>query len=66
VVRWRSIFVLLVGLGIVTLGGVWLALPETAASRQAARSGRMLGSYLRLLRSPVFCGYMFGGAFTTP
>jgi DHA1 family bicyclomycin/chloramphenicol resistance-like MFS transporter len=62
---WRSIFVLLVGLGIVTLGGVWLALPETAASRQAARSGRMLGSYLRLLHSPVFCGYMFGGAFTS-
>jgi DHA1 family bicyclomycin/chloramphenicol resistance-like MFS transporter len=62
---WRSIFVLLVGLGIVTRGGVWLALPETAASRQAARSGRMLGSYLRLLHSPVFCGYMFGGAFTS-
>jgi len=55
---WRSIFVLLVGLGIVTLGGVWLALPETAASRRISRSGRMLGSYLRLLRSPVFCGYM--------
>jgi MFS transporter, DHA1 family, multidrug resistance protein len=62
---WRSIFVLLVGLGIVTLGGVWLALPETAASRRASRSGRMLRSYVRLLRSPVFCGYMFGGAFTS-
>jgi len=62
---WRSIFVLLAGLGIVTLGGVWLALPETAASAMSSRSGRMMGSYLRLLRSPAFCGYMFGGALTS-
>jgi MFS transporter, DHA1 family, multidrug resistance protein len=55
----------LVGLGIVTLGGVWLALPETAASRGIVGSGRMLGSYLSLLRSRSFLGYMFGGAFTS-
>ncbi len=59
---WRSIFVLLVVLGVVTLGGVVLALPETAASRG---SGRMLAGYLRLLRSRTFCGYMLGGAFTS-
>lgn len=59
---WRSIFVMLVALGAVTLTGVILLLPETAASRG---SGRMLGSYIRLLRSRVFCGYMFGGAFTS-
>jgi len=59
---WRSIFLLLVTLGIVTLGGVVLALPETAATRG---SGRMLGSYLHLLRSRTFCGYMLGGAFTS-
>ncbi len=58
---WRSIFVLLVALGLVTLAGVLLALPETASRG----SGRMLGSYLRLLRSRKFCGYMFGGAFTS-
>jgi DHA1 family bicyclomycin/chloramphenicol resistance-like MFS transporter len=62
---WRSIFVALVVLGVVTLGGVWLALPETAASRGIAGSGRMLGSYLALLRSRSFRGYMFGGAFTS-
>lgn len=59
---WRSIFFLLVALGIVTLSGVVLALPETTARH---RSGRMLGSYLRLLGSRTFCGYMFGGAFTS-
>jgi MFS transporter, DHA1 family, multidrug resistance protein len=62
---WRSIFVALVALGIVTLGGVWSALPETAASRGIAGSGRMLGSYLALLRSRSFRDYMFGGAFTS-
>ena len=60
---WRSIFALLVALGIVTLGGVILVLPETAGGR--GRPGRMLTSYLRLLRSRAFCGYMFGGAFTS-
>jgi hypothetical protein len=60
---WRSIFVALVVLGLVTLAGVWLTLPETAASRGIAGSGRMLGSYLILLRSRAFRGYMFGGAF---
>jgi DHA1 family bicyclomycin/chloramphenicol resistance-like MFS transporter len=60
---WRSIFVALVALGLVTFGGVWLALPETAASRGIVGSGRMLGSYLSLLGSRSFRGYMFGGAF---
>jgi DHA1 family bicyclomycin/chloramphenicol resistance-like MFS transporter len=59
---WRSIFAMLVALGAVTLAGVVLALPETAAARGRAR---MLASYLRLLRSPTFCGYMFGGALTS-
>jgi MFS transporter, DHA1 family, multidrug resistance protein len=62
---WRAIFAALVGFGLVTLGGVLLLLPETAASRGRAGSGRMLGSYLRLLGSRTFCGYMFGGAFTS-
>jgi MFS transporter, DHA1 family, multidrug resistance protein len=60
---WRSIFAALVVLGLVTLAGVWLTLPETAASRGITGSGRMLGSYLILLRSRAFRGYMFGGAF---
>jgi DHA1 family bicyclomycin/chloramphenicol resistance-like MFS transporter len=59
---WPSIFVMLVALGLVTLAGVVSALPETAASRG---SGRMLRGYPRLLRSRTFCGYLFGGAFTS-
>jgi MFS transporter, DHA1 family, multidrug resistance protein len=59
---WRSIFFLLVALGIVTFIGVVLLLPETAKQH---RSRRMLGSYLRLLGSRRFCGYMFGGALTS-
>ena len=59
---WRSIFFLLVALGIVTFIGVVLLLPETAEQH---RSRRMLGSYLRLLGSRRFCGYMFGGALTS-
>ena len=59
---WRSIFVMLVALGLVTLAGVILAMPETTAAR---RSGRMLRGYPQLLRSRTFCGYLFGGAFTS-
>jgi DHA1 family bicyclomycin/chloramphenicol resistance-like MFS transporter len=59
---WRSIFVMLVALGLVTLAGVVLAMPETTAAR---RSGRMLRGYPQLLRSRTFCGYLFGGAFTS-
>jgi MFS transporter, DHA1 family, multidrug resistance protein len=53
----------LVALGVVTLGGVWLALPETAASRVIAGSSGMLGSYLSLLRSRSFRGAFTGTSF---
>ena len=59
---WRSIFVMLVALALVTLAGVLLALPETAALRG---SGRVFRGYPQLLRSRAFCGYLFGGAFTS-
>ena len=52
---WRSIFVMLVALGLVTLTRVIFPLPETAASRG---SGRMLRAYPQLLRSRTFCGYL--------
>jgi DHA1 family bicyclomycin/chloramphenicol resistance-like MFS transporter len=48
---WRSIFVMLVALGLVTLAGVVLAMPETTAARP---SGRMLRGYPQLLRSRTF------------
>jgi predicted MFS family arabinose efflux permease len=62
---WRSMVAALVALSVVTLGGKWLDLYETTASRGMAGSGRMLGSYLFLLCSRSFCGYVFGGAFTS-
>ncbi|MBN9559256.1 MAG: multidrug effflux MFS transporter [Alphaproteobacteria bacterium] len=61
---WRSIFAALFVFGVVTLIGTLFSLPETAGSRGSS-SGRMLGSYLRLLRTPAFRGYMIGGALTT-
>jgi len=61
---WRSIFAALFVFGMVTLIGTLFSLPETARSRGAG-SGRMLGSYMRLLRTPAFRGYMIGGALTT-
>ncbi len=61
---WRSIFAALVALGLVTLVATLLSLPETAGSRGSA-SGRMLSSYMRLLRTPALRGYMIGGALTT-
>ncbi len=61
---WRSIFALLVVLGVVTLVAALLSLPETATSRGAG-SGNMLRSYGRLLRSVPFTSLMVGGACTT-
>jgi DHA1 family bicyclomycin/chloramphenicol resistance-like MFS transporter len=61
---WRSIFAALFVFGMVTLIGTLFSLPETARSRGSG-SGRMLGSYMRLLRTPAFRGYMIGGALTT-
>src|SRR5580692_8335263 len=53
---------MLVALGMVPFAGGVLAMPETTAAR---RSGRMLRGYPQLLRSRTFCGYLFGGAFTS-
>jgi hypothetical protein len=55
----------LVALGVLTLGDVRLDLPDTAALRGTAGSGRILGSDRGLLRSRSFCGYIFRGAFTS-
>ncbi len=61
---WRSIFVLLVAIGVFTLIAALLSLPETAASRGTSQA-RMLPSYARLLRLPAFRNLMLGGAFTS-
>jgi DHA1 family bicyclomycin/chloramphenicol resistance-like MFS transporter len=61
---WRSVFVLLVAIGLFTLIAALLSLPETAASRGSA-TGRMLPSYARLMRMPAFRGFMIGGTFNS-
>jgi hypothetical protein len=49
---------MLVALGLVTVAGVVLTLPETAASRG---SGHLLRGYPQLLRSRTFCGSLLSG-----
>lgn len=61
---WRAIFAALASLGAVTLAAALTKLPETAASR-GVHAERMVHSYVRLLGSRVFRGYMIGGAFTS-
>ncbi len=61
---WRAIFAFvgLIGVGVLAL--VLLRLAETN-SRPASHPGveGMLEGFAMLLRSPVFCGYAFSGAF---
>ena len=61
---WRAIFAFvgLIGVGVLAL--VLLRLAETH-SRPASHPGveGMLEGFAMLLRSPVFCGYAFSGAF---
>jgi DHA1 family bicyclomycin/chloramphenicol resistance-like MFS transporter len=62
---WRSIFVVLCGLGIVNLLLTWKLVPETGA-RNAETSVRTLcRDYLGLATSPSFVGYAIGGGCAT-
>lgn len=56
---WRSVFVVLVGLGGVLAAGYALLLPETNAQRDpnALRAGRMAGNYRVLWTTPIFAGH---------
>lgn len=62
---WRSIFVLLCGLGIINVLLAWRLLPETRGPPPLAGGGSLLGKYGRLLRSPAFLGYSIGGGCAT-
>ena len=62
---WRSIFVLLAGLGVANLLLAWRLLPETAIIGRAIDTAGLLRNYLRLLRSPAFLGYSVGGGCAT-
>jgi len=61
---WRSIFVALVGMGVVGIGTVWLLLPETLAVRakESVSVSSMLASYRIIGRNKAFLAYLGLGA----
>ncbi|WP_297831848.1 multidrug effflux MFS transporter, partial [Pseudomonas sp.] len=62
---WRAIFLVLAGLGAVTLlCTVWL-LPETSTPSGQVSVRALCRDYSQLLRSPVFLGFAVGGACMT-
>ena len=61
---WRSIFVLLVALGISNMLFTWRLLPETGKPGEQG-SAALLRNYLHLLKSPAFLGYAIGGGCAT-
>ena len=63
---WRAIFVLMGGIGAITLLVSLLTLPETNRSRTMLPGWRpMLDTHLRLLRMPSFRGNAIGGCCIT-
>lgn len=61
---WRSVFVASGLFGVLVLAAAMARLPETLPVGARRQGGaRMLGSFAVLLRSPVFCGFAFQGAF---
>lgn len=62
---WRSIFVVLGCMGLVTLLFSWRHLPETSRPSGEVSLKALLRDYSRLLRLPSFVGYALGGGCTT-
>ena len=63
---WRASYVLLAVIGAATTLASVVLLPETNRSRVSGASiSSAFLAYVRLLRSPVFCGYAIGGACST-
>ncbi|MDH3595360.1 MAG: multidrug effflux MFS transporter [Rhodospirillales bacterium] len=62
---WRANFLVLASFGASCLLAVFLLLPETNPSRDAAatRGAQMLRNYLTLARDPAYVGYVLVGAF---
>ncbi|HVY98564.1 MAG TPA: multidrug effflux MFS transporter [Dongiaceae bacterium] len=61
---WRSIFVLLVALGVSNMLFTWRLLPETGRPGEQGTAA-LLRNYLHLLKSPAFLGYAVGGGCAT-
>lgn len=63
---WRSIFLVLCGLGVVNFLFAWKMLPETGRPGPARPGSATLAqNYLKLIRSPAFIGYSIGGGCAT-
>lgn len=62
---WRSIFVVLALLGLVTLVFTWRKLPETAKPGGTLNVKSLARDYGSLLGSRQFLGFAFGGACST-
>jgi MFS transporter, DHA1 family, multidrug resistance protein len=62
---WRSIFVLLSGLGVANLLFALRLLPETRPSASNISAASLARDYWGLLRSPAFLGYSIGGGCAT-
>jgi DHA1 family bicyclomycin/chloramphenicol resistance-like MFS transporter len=62
---WRSIFVLLAGLGVLNLAFTLWLLRETRSDTAAAHTPELARNYGRLLRSPAFLGFALGGGCAT-
>ncbi|MBU0725534.1 MAG: multidrug effflux MFS transporter [Alphaproteobacteria bacterium] len=63
---WQANFWVLTGFGVMTLLGIYFLLDETNAWRdpQALRIGALISNYGRLLRDPVYIGYVLTIAFS--
>jgi DHA1 family bicyclomycin/chloramphenicol resistance-like MFS transporter len=64
-VSWRGAYALLALFGGLTLLVCAVLLPETLAPQAETRTGSMISSYVRLLRSSGFLGFSLGGACST-
>lgn len=64
-VGWRSIFLLLVILGVANLLFVWLLLSETGGKGLSSNFSTLARHYRQLIGSPAFLGYSIGGGCAT-
>lgn len=62
---WRFIFVLLTGIGALTLLFTWRLLPQTNVPTGAVNAAAFVRDYRELLRSRTFMGFAIGGACAT-
>jgi DHA1 family bicyclomycin/chloramphenicol resistance-like MFS transporter len=62
---WRSIFLVLGGLGILNILCAWRLLPETGGPAANHDAQTVLRHYRQLITSPAFLGYAIGGGCAT-